>query len=306
MIRAATIGFAVLLAACATQPLDFDPPFGHPADMATKAGSDLRLPVVDLAIPGGPVDLASPPPGNGNTGEPCKQSSDCKGTSATCITTDATGIPWPGGYCSSSCNPEKNDPNTGINPACPGPAVCYGGVNVGSCLTFCDGSFGMTPCTRAGYSCFFGCEPTALSECDPTVLASCKQDGGVLLATDGGQVYSGRACVRTGYDLVGICEDGCDPFDQNCPPQNGQPAACYPSYEDGEAACLGIYQGLGEGQPCSYLTQCDAGLMCFYTVNGATCTRFCGGPNKLPCPNNKACLALAMQIPISKVGVCAP
>src|SRR5579871_459077 len=107
----------------------------------------------------------------GNTGDPCAKNTDCQGTKPVCITKDTQGIMWPGGYCTSTCNPQKNDPQTGINASCPGgTGICLGAGTSGSCETACTDMMGTMPCTRMGYSCFQGCEPTARSQCDPTKM----------------------------------------------------------------------------------------------------------------------------------------
>ncbi len=247
----------------------------------------------------------------GNTGDPCAKATDCQGTKATCITKDTTGITWPGGYCTSQCNPQKNDQN-GLNTACPGgQGTCVGQGTSGACELACTDAMGGMPCPRQGYSCFQGCEPTAISECDPTKKGSCPQDGGVVLG-DGGE-YSGRVCVRIGADPVGQCTNGCDVFKQNC---QGAMEACYASDDTGEGVCSQEYNPSGnpqtDGVQCFYLNMCDPGFGCYAPpmANMAVCRPYCGGPNNvlcsaiMPAPQKMKCVDLSTTVKAATVGVC--
>jgi hypothetical protein len=248
-------------------------------------------------------DLAS----FGPTGAPCKKDSDCSGTSPRCIMADTRGITWPGGYCSSACNPMEND--SGLNLGCPGGSgTCVGTGTQGICESLCTNKIGSIPCTRSGYSCFVGCEPDEVSQCDPRMAAgmpgSCPQDGGVFLY-DGG--YSGRVCVRVGSDDVGQCADGCDPFRQDCLPIVGMTAACYASDDTGEGICSPeVGKGQGDGKACSYLNACDPGFACFAVdVHSApVCRPYCGGPGSLACTNGKKCVDLSPLVKAATIGVC--
>jgi hypothetical protein len=281
------------LAGCGTRSLPFDD-----SDGGAGGGPDLAQPVrvADLAIPITPVvDLAVPVVdlalGGSLTGDPCTRSSDCGGIKPFCLIKDSQGMLWPGGYCTSYCNPQKNDPATGINATCPGVGTCLGQGTSGSCELACTAMDGMMPCTRQGYSCFQGCEPTSYSQCDPRKPGGCG---------------NGRTCVRFGLDPVGGCYDACDPFAQGCAADKAGPRCCYGSYDTGEGFCIQATQNGGNGDACRYLTDCGCGFSCSYGANGkGTCRAWCGGPNKLPCKNGAACFDYAPgTVPSTVLGVC--
>ena len=260
-----------------------------PQDLAVT--SDLSMvPFKDLALSS--HDLAQAM-GSAHTGDPCAKALDCAGVKAVCVVKDAQGINWPGGYCTSQCNPQNSDPQTGINPACPGGAgVCLGQGNSGSCETACTDMNGKMPCLRNGYSCFQACEPTARSECDPTVKGSCP---------------NGTSCVRVGSDSVGLCAPACDPLKQGCSQIMMTNAACYASDDTGEGACSTIDKMSGDGQSCFYLNDCSAGLGCFLPINGnpSVCRPYCGGPMSAPCNNGKQCVDLSPNVKQAVMGICA-
>jgi hypothetical protein len=228
--------------------------------------------------------------GLGNSGDPCLKAADCGGTKPTCITKDGNGVTWPGGYCTSSCNPANTDQQTGLNTDCPGGAgVCIGNSNPGVCESACTAMNGQMPCTRQGYSCFEGCEPTAESMCNPTVKGQCGQ---------------GMSCVRIGADDVGQCAMACSPFTQGCADINGAPAGCYASDDNGEGACSPVYEDNMDGVACSYLNDCHPGLACYDNGNGAVCRPYCGGPNNVACNNGNLCVDLSMSVQKATVGAC--
>jgi hypothetical protein len=281
----------VSLGACGNRSLSF------PTDGDATA-TDLATPPpsVDLAMPTTPIDLAVPVVdlaggGSGVTGAPCVSASDCVGLKAVCIRMDAQGTTWPGGYCTSLCNPMKNDPMTGANAQCPGMGTCAGQGAQGSCLTFCSASGGPNPCTRAGYSCFQGCEPTSYSQCDPRKQLSCGP---------------GQTCVRDGYDAVGACLSSCDPFAQGCGVGMRGPQCCYGSYDTGEGFCTPPTAQGGPGDPCLYTTDCGCGFVCSYQQNGkGFCRAFCGGPKQVPCKGGASCFDYAPGVvPSTVLGVC--
>ncbi len=249
-----------------------------PADLA-PAG-DLAMPIADLAGP------------RANTGEPCGKSLDCAGTKPSCFA-NMNGTTWPGGYCSAQCDPANTDPKTGLNRDCPGGHGICVGQNPGQCLTACTGMQGNDPCLRANYLCFSpgGCEPTGLSMCDPTKPGSCG---------------ASMTCVRVGDDNVGECTPACDPFKQNCAKLNNQPTACYASDDTGEGLCSNIYTPNGDGQACTFLNDCAAGLGCFQLNQnvGPVCRPFCGGPNNVACNNGKTCAGINGNVPKAVVGCC--
>jgi hypothetical protein len=236
--------------------------------------------------------------GGANTGDPCTKNADCAGTKAVCIIKDAMGNVWPGGYCTSVCNPLKNDPNDGSNVACPGGmGTCQGNGATGSCGLLCTNMNGAAPCTRQGYACFQICEPKALSQCDPTVKGSCGVN---------------KSCVRIGADNVGTCVPLCDPFKQTCPPDmNNMMQACYASVDTGEGACSVPYGNPpgADGDICMFLNGCSAGLGC-YAPPGATmqsqvlCRPYCGGAMNVACKNGKKCVDLSMTVKTATIGVC--
>ncbi len=250
----------------------------------------------------------------GNTGDPCTKASDCAGTKATCITKDTQGVTWPGGYCTSQCNPQKND-SMGLNSACPGGmGTCLGAGTMGACEVACSAG----TCPRQGYACFQGCEPASRSECDPTKAMSCPQDGGAVIDSDAGTT-SPRTCAKIGTDNVGQCVNGCDPLaaqsEGNPSPPCTASEGCYPSYFTGEGTCFQTVapaQGTGdEGMPCMFLNNCLPGLSCHAENNTAVCRHMCRtGAMPVACPMNlnKKCGKLFSMTPVSTdvLGLCGP
>ncbi len=229
-------------------------------------------------------------PAGGVTGAPCSDAKGCLGASPFCIRTDGLGTVWPDGYCTSACNPAQSDAD-GVNAACPGIGVCVGSGANGFCELPCTAAGGARPCPRAGYACFQGCEPTALSQCVPTDALSCNSDGSLT-------------CGPAGLDAVGVCAPRCDPFAQDC--KLGQP--CYASPLTGVGACveqIGI--GHVDGAHCDYFNNCSPGYGCALTAMGYTaCGRYCGGPNNVACPNGQTCRDLSPSVGAQTVGVCIP
>ena len=214
----------------------------------------------------------------GNTGDPCRLDAECRGTSAICITS-RFGATWPGGYCSATCSPARNNVATGVNPDCPGRGWCD---FEGRCLTPCTAK----SCKRASYACFTeGCSPTALSRCNPATRGSCG---------------AGKTCIRTGVDDVGDCYPACDPFRQSCPSVGGKGAGCYVSFDTGEGGCI-VYNVGGEGKRCGFLNDCSPGLMCHQNA----CRPYCGGPSNRGCSNGHSCIPFSNRVPVSVAGVCA-
>ena len=230
--------------------------------------------------------------GGANTGDPCVKAADCGGMKPQCLTKDSQGNTWPGGYCISQCNPQKNDPNDTTNPACiGGGATCLGQGTSGACETICSGKTGATPCTRTGYSCFQTCEPTSISKCDPTKAGICGPK---------------MTCVRLGADNVGQCAPSCDPFAQGCMDIMGQPAGCYASDDTGEGVCSQVFGMGADGDACMYLNACNPGLGCYAAPKAmmAQCRPYCGGAKSVACANGKMCVDLSTTVKKTATGIC--
>ncbi|MSP61123.1 MAG: hypothetical protein EXR72_12415 [Myxococcales bacterium] len=223
--------------------------------------------------------------GTAETGEPCTKATDCAGTKAICITKDTQGVMWPGGYCTSQCNPTKNDPQDDSNAMCPGIATCRGAGTSGGCELLCDkGS------CRTGYSCFQTCNPTSLSMCNPTKAGSCGAN---------------KTCARLGADDVGSCQAACDPLKQGCPMDaNMNDQGCFASADTGEGLCFAPVTPGGvptkDGDGCKYLNGCSAGSACYM----AMCRAYCGGMMMKACTNGKKCVDLNANVKVAKIGVC--
>lgn len=237
--------------------------------------------------------------GGGNTGDGCVKSIDCAGTKPVCITKDAMGNVWPGGYCTSVCNPQKNDPLDATNPACPGGmATCFGQGTQGACGLLCTDRHGAAPCLRMGYSCFQICQPTSLSQCDPTKPRACGM---------------GKTCLRSGADDVGDCVPSCDIFVQVCPADmNGAMQTCLASLDTGEGGCVspvGNPSGR-DGDQCQALAGCAPGLGCYAPPNATmksqvVCRPYCGGPKNVGCSNGKQCVDCSTKVKKAVAGYCA-
>lgn len=221
----------------------------------------------------------------GASGDPCETAADCKGTAPECVK-ERSGISYPGGVCTSTCDAKKNDAN-GLNPDCPGTrGVCN--VRVGKCLRACTEKTGANPC-RDGYACFDDetavCAPETISQCHPSKAGECT-------SADGGA----RACIKVGYDDVGLCVAGCSPFTQDCT-QNGY--ACFPN-ASGEGTCL-TTAGKAAGAACIYKNDCAKGLGC---AASGVCRPYCGGPSNVACTNGKACIDFDTKVKKTVVGLC--
>jgi hypothetical protein len=273
---------------------DNTPATNDAAPTADLAGGDLATPQGgDLAVPADAAVSA------GNTGDPCAKSGDCKGAMAQCITKDSQMNVWPGGYCTSRCDPTMNKPSDGSNPACPGMGTCIGVGMTGTCSFNCT----TTAECRNGYGCFAGggCEPLAFSECDPTVMPNtCRQDGGLTVG-DGGPSL-GFKCDPIG-DKVGACDPICDVFAQNCPLSGaGEEQSCNANLQNGLGGCFTHLIG-GNGDACMYLNSCDVGLGCDFGVK--KCRRYCGGPNNVMPANCGVCKDLSPMVKATVAGLCS-
>lgn len=227
------------------------------------------------------------------------------GTNAQCQTTSPDGVPFPGGYCTSVCDPTHSDPMTTFNTDCPGRSMCLkpppgSTTTMGMCLEECTAMSGDAAC-RAGYSCFGfaegnGCLPTSESACDPTKPMSCP-------VSDAGM----STCVAVGPDPVGACFPACDVFAQACGMDStGAKQVCYAN-ATGEGFCLAPTGTGGDGAACSFISDCASGLGC-YVGSGAgsnVCRPYCGGPMHQQCTNGKQCVGLSATVPASTLGACA-
>jgi hypothetical protein len=134
----------------------------------------------------------APGPNDGTSGAPCTADTECQGANARCIKTLA-GKTFPDGYCSSDCDPTKNQ-GDGRNDDCPGRRGACDGAQK-ACFMYCTGKNGSLPC-RTGYLCAFGasgdiCVPESYSQCDPTKSGGCPDAG---------------TCKQAGADPIGRCE----------------------------------------------------------------------------------------------------
>ncbi len=259
-----------------------NPPPSGTADMAMAATAG------DLAMG---VTLAS-------TGAPCTKSADCAGTTATCLTKgkDDAGnsFSWPDGYCTSKCSAEQNDPDTGLNPKCPGDnSTCD---DTGVCHAACTG---VGDC-RDKYVCAYlssegeaFCYPLAGSGCDPTAdpRPSNKKCGNAQ-----------KCAAFSPDDSYGQCADVCEPLKQNCAQPETGSLSCLPDLKDSTATgtCIDDSEAK-EGDACSFLNDCAPGLMC----NVGKCRKFCGtGVN---CPNGQTCQDIKQAaFKASVLGICSP
>jgi hypothetical protein len=268
--------------------------------LAITAGcSDEKTPIAQATVPTeeagtGSSDSAAADTGtdasaasNGNSGDACNVDADCKGLEPVCVR-ERRGIVYPGGQCTSKCDPQKNEPSTGRNPDCPGTkSMCN--KRRGLCLQSCTAKTGASPC-RQGYACFEDegpvCAPEALSQCNPSVPGSCAPlDGGA------------RGCISVGLDLVGFCVEGCNVFTQGCS-QAG--FGCFPN-AIGEGICLTATATGTSGVSCEYINACAPGFGC---PTSGVCRPFCGGPANVACTNGKTCIDYSVEVKKSVVGLC--
>ena len=161
----ATAALALLgaLLACSRDPL-------------TSVDASCRTPLDMARATEAPWDFSFPP----GTGDPCSRDSDCAtgfDGRASCLTRNEDGV-WPGGYCTSPCRIDRNDPTSNTNPDCPGgKGKCEFASADAGVLGYC-----VNPCKqecRWQYDCVGGpvryqCRPsTAKRECDASLVGSC-------------------------------------------------------------------------------------------------------------------------------------
>jgi len=244
-------------------------------------------------------------------GDACSDSTDC-GRSGLCLAEDPFG--FPGGYCSSSCNPMLT-------------GECGGGVCVetdapdqGLCLLGCT----MPTDCRAGYGCndrmiFFGmlpdsaCVPECSSSSDCTLTGrTCESSVGLcqpaLAAAEFGGPCTGDGDCVGGFCLTegengaahGYCVDECDPggTDPADCPAGGTCLDLGPSIAIGvcltgcdpmSPACRVGYVCPSLGfvtdacvPDCSSSTQCES--MCCRAGMGPFATGQCVSPTGMPPP----------------------
>ena len=159
---------------------------------------------------------------------------------------------------------------------------------------------------REGYVCANAsgtptaiCVPLEATDCDPTgdprpSMKSCPM---------------GERCVNYSPDKsYGGCAAVCDPIAQDCPPPMAGTNGCVLNFEvnDGSGNCIGVTQGKLDGEPCIFLNDCPAGMMCY----SQKCRAYCqaGGA---ACPMGQTCkdivlAGLTVKFKSDKVGICAP
>lgn len=233
-----------------------------------------------------PPDMTTTQPTGAGTGEACTKAADCANGNkanqkAQCITSLGSGamqVVFKNGYCSAPCTKDAD---------CPGDnAVC----NQGACYAGCNNA--MIDCrSDEDYVCLnigvAACWPKDSEWCDPTQTDNCGEDA---------------ICVSYSPDnSAGQCNAKCDPIAQDCPPMQGTSVACFEGYTgqtytfSGVATCSST-SGTAEGEDCTYLNECAAGLGCDIAKDqqSAACARYClGGATNEPTDggtaNNGAC-----------------
>lgn len=108
---------------------------------------------------------------------------------------------------------------------------------------------------------------------------------------------SGAECAVYNQGSLPICLANCDPLTQDCDPGQG----CYPSAGGNSFICFKTSVGVGEGgqgDGCTYVNQCQPGLMCVAVDSligcmdpGGCCSPFCSVmEGNAPCTPGEECV----------------
>jgi len=94
----------------------------------------------------------------------------------------------------------------------------------------------------------------------------------------------------------------CDPLAQTgCGTE-----ACYTD-TPGDGSLLCAMPGVSaEGEACTALNDCAAGLYCVGSGAGLQCHRYCAVSTGMPCGAGQTCTTLSLPAPLDDLGMCAP
>lgn len=265
--------FSCSLLACSAAPDEGD---GADAGTAGDAGSDSDADAGETQAEGAA------------TGAACTADADCAGTSAKCLTTDATGLVYPGGSCSASCRVDRNDSIDGVNrDDCPGSATCLEVNGRAGCFAWCSAG----DC-RDGYVCV--ATSTEAPACLPRAL-TCDSERPREGCDEGEACFPG-----SGPDDYGVCLAACDPTAGAC----DEGSACYPVAYDGSGQCRSAGT-LAVGQMCTYAHECVAGAICVLGDRGfPLCAAVCGGSAAVACPEGRTCTPFSEGASTAVAGFC--
>jgi hypothetical protein len=308
--RTFVLSFCTLALGCGGKPR----PATNDVDMSAKpifdmtinfgdddGGGDMAGPSVDMAFPEDMAMACVPngAVGNGNTGAVCRVDKDCKagpnmqaGKCVFKLNVNGNMIDFPGGYCTSACDPGGNTVG-GQNIQCPGgngTCLDLGGDNM--CVTLCSNTANCRNC----YACFiandsgYGCLPGSLSQCNPSVPNSCPFANG-----------KPQTCADQGQGDVGTCALTCDPFlNKGCP--NGK--ECHISAINGLGYCTktGNVNNFMPGDPCIvFANDCPGGYGC----NMGSCWKYCNDANRpMQCGMAYKCQPFPGMLDTMTVGIC--
>lgn len=243
---------------------------------------------------GGRVNARCRTSGSGRGGAACSGHADCQ-----------PGFLCNDGECTPLCCPGEG------RTSCPGSRRCEPMVDgyAGLCLRNrdCD-PLDQTGCVP-GRACYYrdmtrstvDCEPpgagtdgdacTDSSDCAPRFVCT----GRCRRHCDNGGCPSGYRCSDAPGLPYGECYPmECDPIAQtDCAPTE----SCYPTGSQ-TASCLVPVDSRSEGQTCTYVNECAAGLVC----SGGRCRRTCR-PGSGGCPAGTSCVAFAGPTP-REYGAC--
>jgi hypothetical protein len=134
------------------------------------------------------------------------------------------------------------------------------------------------PCVYAGMveatdDCDAGSSCWDVEEVDGELLGYCRAF--CLGSEDDPICPAGSTCAIAGDSIPTYCRPFCDPLAQDC--EEG--TACY--WATDSFQCVFTTQDIPVGQPCGFVNDCAAGLICDATedlpacVGSACCTAFC-------------------------------